>query len=50
MDEAIERFSDEDYRTRMVEETYDYVLAQHTYRHRVEQLIRMVTASQPAAR
>jgi spore maturation protein CgeB len=48
IDEAIERFRDEVYRTRMVEETYDYVLSQHTYVHRVERLLRIVTSTAPA--
>ncbi len=38
--EAVERFRDQSYRQRMVDETYDYVLAQHTYDRRVEQLLR----------
>jgi hypothetical protein len=48
IDEAIERFRDESYRTRMVEETYDYVLSQHTYAHRVEHLLGVVTSTAPA--
>lgn len=44
IDEAIERFQDESYRTRMVEETYDYVLSRHTYAHRVEHLLGVVTS------
>jgi len=47
IDEVIERYRDADYRSRMVEETYDYVMAQHTYRHRVEHLLRVVTATSP---
>lgn len=37
--EAVERFRDESYRQRMVDETYEYVLAEHTYDRRVEQLL-----------
>jgi hypothetical protein len=48
IDEAIERFRDEAYRTRMVEETYDYVLSEHTYAHRVERLLRIVTSTAQA--
>jgi len=45
IDEAIARFRDASYRTRMVEDTFDYVLSQHTYRHRVEHMLRIVTSS-----
>jgi len=45
IDEAIERFRDEAYRTRMVEETYDYVLSQHTYAHRIQCLLGIVTST-----
>jgi hypothetical protein len=45
IDEVIARFRDVSYRTRMVEDTYDYVLSQHTYRHRVEHLLRTVTST-----
>jgi hypothetical protein len=40
--EAVKRFKDEDYRKAMVERTYEYVMSQHTYRHRVEALITAV--------
>jgi hypothetical protein len=39
IDLAIERFRDEPLRRRMVEETYEYAVAQHTYAHRVAQLL-----------
>jgi hypothetical protein len=39
MDDVICRFRDEDYRNRMVERTYEYVMDSHTYRHRVETLL-----------
>jgi glycosyl transferase family 1 len=50
VDEAIAQFRDESYRTRIAEETYDYVLSQHTYAHRVDRLLKLVLASreQPA--
>ena len=47
IDQVIERYRDADYRNRMVEETYEYVMAQHTYRHRVEHLLRVVTGTSP---
>jgi glycosyl transferase family 1 len=37
--EAIERFRDEHHRQRMVDETYDYVLAEHTYDRRIDHLL-----------
>lgn len=49
IDEVLERFRDDDYRTRMVEDTLDYVLTEHTYAHRVAGLLRAATASVPAA-
>ncbi len=45
IDDVIERFQDASFRSRMIEETYDYVLAEHTYAHRVQHLLRIVTAS-----
>jgi hypothetical protein len=42
IEEAIERFKDDGYRTRMVEETYDYVMASHTYDRRVQSLLASV--------
>lgn len=39
MDDVIYRFKDEEYRKRMVERTYEYVMDGHTYRHRVEALL-----------
>jgi Glycosyl transferases group 1 len=43
--DAITRFRDEGLRTRMVERTYEYVMAEHTYVRRVEQLLRLVWGS-----
>jgi hypothetical protein len=40
VDEVIRRFKDEAYRAGMVERTYEYVMDQHTYRHRIQALIR----------
>jgi hypothetical protein len=39
IDAAIERFRDESLRRRMVDETYEYVVAEHTYARRVERLL-----------
>jgi spore maturation protein CgeB len=43
MAEVIERFRDETYRNDMVERTYEYVLSEHTYQHRVESLINRIS-------
>lgn len=43
IDEVIEQFKDEGYRTAMVERTYDYVMNEHTYRHRIEAFVEMIT-------
>jgi len=42
IDAALERFRDESFRSRMVEQTYEYALAHHTYAHRVERLLAAV--------
>ncbi len=42
IDEAIRRFKDEAYRTAMVERTYEYVMDEHTYQHRVHGLMKAV--------
>jgi hypothetical protein len=39
IEEAIEKFRDETFRSRMVDQTYEYVMDQHTYAHRVERLL-----------
>ncbi len=44
LDEAIRRFKDREYRQAMVERTYEYALARHTYSHRVEQLLKTIMA------
>lgn len=35
-DEAVQKFRDETYRDNMVERTYEYVMNQHTYSHRIQ--------------
>lgn len=40
--DAVSRFKDQPYRQKLVDRTYEYVLDQHTYRHRVDNLLRMV--------
>jgi hypothetical protein len=47
--EVIERFRDCSYRRRMVEDTYDYVMAEHTYRHRIAYLLERVGGGRPPA-
>ncbi len=42
IEEAIQRLKDEDYRRQMVDRTYEYVMAEHTYAHRVRQVIRLL--------
>jgi hypothetical protein len=39
LEEAFNRFKDEEYRRAMVDRTYDYALGQHTYGHRVQMLV-----------
>ena len=41
--DALERFMDESFRERLVKDTYEYVLAEHTYRRRVETLFRFIS-------
>jgi hypothetical protein len=42
IDEVIECYKDEAYRSRMVEDTYDYVMAEHTYDRRVAGLLAVI--------
>ncbi len=42
IDDAVRRFKDEEYRRAMVERAYEYVMESHTYRHRVEGLLKTV--------
>lgn len=41
--EAVEMFKDPDYMKAMVERAYKYAMSEHTYRHRVEGLLKTVT-------
>ena len=36
--EAVEKFRDVSYRKAMVEQTHEYVMSQHTYKHRIRQI------------
>lgn len=45
IDEALLRFRDAPYREQMAEETYEYVMAEHTYAHRVADLLKAVTST-----
>jgi len=42
--EAIDLFKDVNYRKRIVEQAYELVMKSHTYRHRIETLIDIITA------
>ena len=39
VDDVVRRFKDEEQRRTIVEQAYDYVLSEHTYRHRVAALL-----------
>lgn len=43
IDEAVRQFKDAAYRQAMVERAYDYVMAEHTYAHRVQTLLKALT-------
>ena len=45
IDDELRRFQDDDYRQQMVDETYDYVIAEHTYANRISELIETVTGT-----
>ncbi|MGH2396993.1 MAG: glycosyltransferase family protein [bacterium] len=47
VDEAIRHFKDQEYRQAMAERAYEYVLAGHTYRHRVESLLKTILEGEP---
>jgi hypothetical protein len=49
MDEVVRRFKDETFRTSMAEATYEYVMSSHTYKHRVEALLKTVLDNIPKA-
>ncbi len=38
IDDVMKRFHDLEYRTKMVDTAYEYVLAEHTHRHRIKQV------------
>lgn len=40
--EVVRKLKDQEYREQMVNRTYDYVLAHHTYRHRVDALLKTI--------
>lgn len=42
IDDAINRFKDNEYRKTMVERSYEYVTTEHTYRKRIETLLKKV--------
>jgi hypothetical protein len=44
IDEAIEKFKDEGYRKNIVEQVYEYVIENHTYEHRVDELIKIISS------
>lgn len=43
IEDVIQRFKDNSYRRSMVERTYEYVMDSHTYRHRVDTLLRTIS-------
>jgi hypothetical protein len=43
IEDVIQRFKDDSYRKGMVERTYEYVMDGHTYRHRVNTLLRTIS-------
>jgi hypothetical protein len=49
LDDALQRLTDEAYRRAMVNRTYDYVMALHTYRHRVDALLCAIRAGRARA-
>jgi spore maturation protein CgeB len=42
IDDAVARFKDSDYRAQMVTKTYEYVLANHTYAHRIGAIVKTI--------
>ncbi len=40
LDDAFRRFKDKEYREAMADRAYEYVMGQHTYRHRVDNLLK----------
>lgn len=45
IDDAVAKFRDISFRKKIVDNTYEYVLDQHTYHHRVDRLVDEVSAS-----
>ncbi len=43
IEDAIQQFKDECYRQKMVEQTYEYVMSEHTYQHRVKALLKEIS-------
>ena len=43
IDEAVRRFKDKELRESLVNRAYEYVMAEHTYRHRVDTLLGAIT-------
>lgn len=39
IDDVLERFFDESYRTKLVDSTYEYVMDAHTHQHRIKQIL-----------
>ena len=42
IEDVVARFKDDDYRSAMVNRAYEYVLAHHTYRHRVDAVLNAI--------
>lgn len=42
IDEAIRRFKDEGYRQEIVNRAYEFVMSEHTYRHRLQALLKVI--------
>ena len=47
--DAIAKFRDESYRSRITRTAYEYVLSEHTYAHRVERLLQLITSLAPVS-
>jgi len=47
VEDAVERFKDVTYRSTLIERAYEYVMDVHTYRHRVESLVKAVEEGTP---
>jgi hypothetical protein len=45
IDDAVQQFKDEAHRTEMVERTYEYVMDQHTYQHRIKALLKTIRST-----